>query len=147
MKTSHKIILGVAAVTTAFAVGRWTKPEVVKVETKIVEVEKKTKKTEVKRKKTKTVITRPDGTKEEHTTTETEKKDKESSDSSKNTDSKSETRSSPSLTTLGVMGAMQIGSPNPVWGLQVYRPVLGPIGIGAFGLTNNIFGVTIGVSF
>lgn len=156
METKYKIIIGSVAVVSAFAVGRYTTPVQIKTETKIIEVEKKIKDTDVdvkKNKKTTTkIITKPDGSKEETIVTETNTDKKidqtETTDSTKNTDTKtSQTKgNSSNLTLYGIVG-IDFRLNQPTYGLGIYKPILGPFGLGIFGLTNNVFGVNIGISF
>lgn len=106
-------------------------------DTKIVTVEV------VKKKKTKTVVTKkPDGTTRTETTvtdvTDTKQKVKDTvvaAPVSKKT----------SINALA--GLDTTHNFTPVYGLSVTREVLGPVTVGAFGLTNGIVGVSFGVSF
>lgn len=152
---TQKIAVASVAVVTAFGVGRFTTPVKTVTVTKTVEVEKKTVDTDVDlkkhRKTTKTVTTKPDGTKEEKTVTEVDsdnQKDQKIVDNKDTTtDSKTEvTKGSDSLTTLGILIGVDARTGQPVYGGSVYRPVLGPIGIGLNCLTNATCSATIGIS-
>lgn len=162
MDTKYKVGIAGAALLASFAAGRYTVPEKVttKTDTSVKTKTKKntttnTKKDEKKR-ITKDIITRPDGTKEEKVTidvdTNTDKKQvsDQTKDSNKNTETTTETVRGDSKVTVSFMLGVDFfrgPSVTPVYGLSVYKPVLGPFGIGLYGLTNNIFGVNIGVSF
>ncbi len=69
MKTRTKILIVTVSIASAFAAGRYSVPQKIKIETKIVEIEKKSESTDVatnkkKRKKTTVVETvKPDGEK------------------------------------------------------------------------------------
>lgn len=152
MQSKTKAIIAVLIVAVSFAAGRYTTPEKVKTETKIVEVEKKTKKVDTKEHK-KTVIrwvTNPDGTK---TKTEVITDDRDSNtsetdqierDSSKTTEI---TRSSSKVTVSALVG-MSISAPGvPIYGVSVTKPILGPITVGFFGLTNKTGGLSLGLTF
>src|SRR5258706_14382864 len=98
MDRKYKYGIAGVAVLGAFALGRYTVPEKVRIETKTVEVEKKTtdKTTDIKKEKRKkttiTTITHPDGTKETSTVITDDvdidigKKEKDTADSSTTTD-------------------------------------------------------------
>lgn len=151
MDTKYKVGILAVSLVVAFAVGRYTVPETVRIETKIVEVEKKVK--DIKKDKNKetkvTTIKKPDGTVETvKTITENTKTDSKSETNSETkTDNKSETIRGSDKVTLGVMGGFDVLTNKAVYGGSVYRPVLGPIGIGVWGLSNATCGATIGLSF
>jgi hypothetical protein len=154
METKTKIIIVSIGLIAAFAVGRWAAPEKVRIETKVVEVEKKvedTKKDVVKHKETHTVK-KPDGT-EETTTTEdtTTKSDKHDTDSTTTeTDTTKEvTRGSSKVTVLALAGLPVSFNTAvvPIYGVSVSKPILGPITIGAWGLSNSTAGFSIGLTF
>lgn len=153
----YKLGAGAAALLVSFAFGRYTVPEKIKIETKVVEVEKKTSeqdKDKEKHKKTTTKeIKKPDGTVE--TVTETtedtinKSKDKQSEDSKKVDIEHKEEEKGQSNTTLSVLGGIDIVNPAAGidYGLSIYRPVLGPIGLGVYGFQSKTVGVSLGVSF
>lgn len=138
-----------------FALGRYTVPEKVKIETKIVEVEKKTKsdKKEVVRHRetTTTEVTRPDGTKEKTIVvvedTESKSTSKESDKITKKETDKKEVTRSGSPVTIAALAGVKLGSFTDIdYGVSVSKPILGPISIGAFGFTSRRLGVQIGLS-
>lgn len=52
------------------------------------------------------------------------------------------------LTNISALTALDVPSSlTPVYGISVTREVLGPITVGAFGLTNGTVGVSVGVTF
>lgn len=162
MENRTIVILSTLMLVTSFAFGRWTSPEKVKIETRTVEVEKKTdqlqtdtnrnRRTEV----TETQITRPDGTTEKTKktiqTAETHKETDHSASTDSSTlkeESKEVTRSTGRTTVSALIGVQLRGltAASPLlYGAQVYRPVLGPIGIGIWGFTDLSFGVSLGIS-
>lgn len=161
MSTKAKVILAVIALLTAFAVGRYTVPEKIRIEKQIVEVEKKTETKETdtnrnKHKETKVVeVVKPDGTKETTTTTtedtETDKKtnQQDHSESTNTTKETKEVTAGTQKTTIAFMAGtgFSLDSQKAFLGAQVYKPVLGPIGIGVWYLTNSTVGASIGLSF
>lgn len=161
METKTKIIIATISLITAFAFGRYSVPERVKIETKIVEVEKKTsdKNSEAERNKKKTTETKetvkPDGTRETttKTTEETEvsKKNNEHStdETSKNSESSKEVISGQSKTSLNVLAGVKANdiTGGLIYGVSVTKPILGPISIGIWGLTNSTIGASVGLLF
>jgi hypothetical protein len=160
MTTRTKIILISVSLLSAFAVGRYTVPEKIRVETKTVEVEKKVDDTKTqtdrdKHKKTTVVETvKPDGEKttttvtEEDTTTKRSTDDKSAMTDNKATDQVTEKTYGTQKTTLSALGAINLtGTPSIAYGASVYKPVLGPFGIGAMFLTNGTVGLSVGISF
>lgn len=156
MQTKYKIIIAVAALLTAFASGRWLSPTKVVTEVKTVEVEKKSTQTNVdenKHKKTETKeVVKPDGTKETTTTIVEDDSNKthtsEKNIASSKTDTTKEVSRSTSRLTLSALGGVKLpGTPEVVYGGMIQRDVLGPVGIGVWGLNNGTVGATVGLSF
>lgn len=135
MSQKSKYLLIALAIVVAFCAGRYTtqKPEI---------------KTEVKesknvKKDTRTITTRtklPDGT----VTTVTKRDTTSQTESVK--ESKSETKSSAKTTVTGLFG-YDFKNKTEVYGGSVSRQFLGPLSLGAFGLTNGIAGLSIGLEF
>lgn len=160
MGTKAKLIIGAAALLLAFAAGRWAAPEKVRIETKVVEVENVHNETKTdidKNRHTETTVTeivRPDGTKEKttRTTQDTQTTQKRDTASTKDTvttaeETKEVTRGTAKVTISALAGA-QIGSSTPlVYGASVSKPILGPITVGIFGLSNATFGASLGLTF
>lgn len=146
------IIVGVALLT-AFAAGRWLAPEKVKIEKQIVTVEKQvdTKDKDDHKKTTITETTKPDGTKTKTTviTDDSQTKDTTKTDTAtKETETKEITRGT-SKVTLSALGGVHLGlgSQPVVYGGMISKPVLGPITIGIWGLSDATAGASIGLTF
>lgn len=159
MSVKSKVILTILSLLAAYGFGRWSAPEKVRVETKIVEVEKiiKDTKTDVNRDKHKQTtvveVTKPDGTKETTTTTiedtKTDKTTEGSSVTEKKVDSetvKEITRASAKVTLSALYGAPVTGG-KPVYGGVITKPFLGPLSAGAFLLTPSTLGLSLGLTF
>ena len=156
MTTKVKIIICTLVVLTVFAAGRYSAPTKIKTETKIVEVEKKTddKKSDVKDHKKTTIVetTAPDGTKTKTTTITDDKEsksdDKSTDDTSRTTDQTKEVSKGSSPLSVSLLAGLDISAPGtPIYGLAVSRPILGPVTLGLFGMTNRTGGVSIGLTF
>lgn len=161
MTTKYKILLGLSALLTAFAAGRFTVPEKIKIETKTVEVEKKTDVTKTDtdrdrhRETTTTQVKRPDGTVETTTKLVEDDTTKRKTDSKQTqTDSITETASKEivrgsSPVTISALGGIPLSfsSITPVFGAAVTKPLLGPIAIGLWGLSSREVGASLGLTF
>lgn len=162
METKTKVILGSVAVVVAFAFGRYSAPEKVKIETKTVEVEKKVtdKQRNVQKKKhlvtTITETEKPDGTKTKVTKI-TEEDDSNSNTNvsqtdttNKSTDTTKEITYSSKKYSLSALAGTQFSfsSPiTPIYGGMFTRQILGPINAGVFGLSNKVGGISLGLTF
>ena len=151
-----EIIIGCVLILLAFAFGRFTAPEKVVTETKIVEVEKKTedKKTDKQKHKkiTRTTVIKPDGTQiiTEVITDDVESKTEttKTEESSKSSGTLKEvTKDKQKITVAALGGINYSGAPVPVYGGIISKPILGPIAVGVWGLTDKTFGASLGVSF
>lgn len=144
----------------SFAVGRYTTPVKVKTETKIVTVTKEVEKKSTDNKKerhkntTTTEVTHPDGTKETTTvvTDDTDSENKTNSvaksESSTTTDVKKEVTRSSSPVTLSILGGTSFNSfGQPIYGGSLTKPLLGPLTVGFWGLSNGTGGVSLGLTF
>lgn len=159
MTTKTKAVIIATALLTSYAFGRFSAPEKIKIETKTVEEEKKTDQTQTdadrnrRRETTKTEVTRPDGTTEKtektvetsETHKETDRKD--TSDTSTTSETSKEVTRGSSKVTIGALGAFRLTSPTVSYGVWVSRPILGPITLGVFGLTDSTVGGMIGLTF
>ncbi len=146
MTPKVKYGLMVFGLLASFAAGRYTTPEKIVIQKEIVEVEKKV---EDKRKEiVKTEVTHPDGTKEITTKTVVDSTTK--TDSTK-TDKELEERTAASskVSISALVGApLSLSGPiTPVYGGHIHRPLLGPISLGLWGLSNATAGVSIGLTF
>lgn len=153
----YKIIALLVSLATAFAFGRYTVPEKIKIEKQIVEVEKKTE-TEstdkrLHKKIKKTIVKKPDGTTESSTTItydSDDKKDTKQSDQlAKSVDEKKEVTKQGSPVTISALAGVNVTSPSSgiVYGASVTKPILGPVTVGGFGLSNGTAGGSVGLTF
>lgn len=166
MSTKYKVILIVVSYVGVFALGRYTVPEKIKIETKVVEVEKKV---EVKvkdedkhaHKAVKVVeIDKPDG--EKDITTITDEKDddedkvddKTSDDIQKASDTTKTVTKDSGKVTLSALAGVNIQSGQPQIGVSITKQVLGPFTLGVWSLTtpnlslpNSAVGGSIGITF
>jgi len=146
MTPKAKIICNLSALLVAFAFGYYMAPEKIKT----IETEKSVKNEEEK-KNSSTVterkeITRPDGTKE---VTEVTRTDTESNRKSKETLEKEklkEVTKSGRKISINVLAGITTKK-LPVYGVSASMSILGPISVGAFGLSNGIVGVSAGLIF
>lgn len=159
---SSVLLLGIGA-----AIGRFEGPAkvVTKTETKVVtqtvvkEVEKKSTQTNKNTVTTVTETTKPDGTKTKTTVitdkdsikvVDNTKLDEKSNSSS---DTKSSTVTTYSKNDWNVSAMASVTKPKLsnlgtiAYGLEVDRRIIGPISAGVFGLTDQSYGVTLGISF
>lgn len=152
LTTRTKILLATLSVVSAYAFGRWSAPETIKEVVKTVEVDKaKTKEHTSDHTKTTTTVTEnKDGTK---TTTIVVANDVDSSKNSTTSSSKASetdkeiTRSS-SKVSIEIIGAVDITAPLGIdYGLNVSKPILGPITIDFFGYKSGRLGAGIGLTF
>lgn len=155
---NKKMIISVVVIAlVSFAAGRYTaKSKEIKETNKKEDITKNTEKTTNKHKKTKTVvITNPDGSKKEVTIIDENTK----SDTNKNENIKKDT-STKTTTEYGSKNTLRFGGlagvnlsqgaqgfSQPIYGGYISRQLLGPVEIGAFGLSNGIVGTSIGLSF
>jgi len=152
MTTRLKVLLSILIILTSYAIGRWSSPEKVKIETHTVEVEKKQDEEVSKDHKITTIVvtTHIDGTK---TTTTTIADDKYTDDKSSDvvhstTDTEKETTYSSSKTTVSALvGVNLTKAALPDYGLGVSKPVLGPVTIGVFGFKSGEIGASVGLTF
>lgn len=159
MTTRTKIIIVVVYTAAAIAVGRYSTPEKIKVEVRTVEVEKKTddKKTDAKantHKKTTVVeIDKPSGEKDitmtitDDNSIETSIDNKETDVLDKTTDQSKEVVRGDSKVTISAMGGYDVTLNRVVYGASITKPVLGPFTVGVWGLTEPVFGASIGIEF
>jgi hypothetical protein len=159
MELKTKLIIGGVTLLSAFAVGRYTVPEKVKIEIKTIEVEKVVYKertdssSKYKKRTVTTSTTKPTGETETKTETfwekETEKKTDKEKDTDKktNTDKTSETTRGDSKVTLSMLGGWDLLGNRPVYGGSITKPVLGPFTLGIWVLSSPSFGASIGLTF
>lgn len=152
MSTKREVVLAAISLLTAFAVGRWSAPERVKVETKVVEVEKKdSSSAQAGDKDTEThIIEHPDGTKETIITTHEnwQKNHSSTDDTSVSSDASKEVTARKSLVTISALGGAEASNNFPlVYGVSVTKSILGPVTVGIWGLSDKTFGASLGLTF
>lgn len=172
MSPNKKIAAALAvALLVGYAFGRFMTPTKVEIKKEIVTVEKKVvdqeelKRIELERnKKLRTVITEithPDGRKEKTTrvievtstkkNTDQEKKTHEETEKeTKQTETKLVENKGPGVTISALVGldVLNLSTPQkPVYGGHIQKSILGPIGLGAFGMTNGVCGMSVGLTF
>lgn len=167
MQVSYKqagITLAIVIVT-AFAFGRFSAPEKVKTETKIVTqtATQDDKATQVKLDQDqhlqiiKTETKKPDGTVVTVTQTQRDtdtKRDTNQTDKTQSTTSTTETQTKEveygkSKITISALIGLDVTNltGGPVYGASASRPFLGPICLGVWGFTNKTGGVSLGLQF
>lgn len=165
---AKKVLLALALVAGGAAIGRYTLPTkvVTRVEEKVVEKEVvRTKDTSTKdtQKNRELVVTEtilPDGTRkiEKHyINRDVVKEDTtriNNTTTDRSTEKKSETITTNEKNNWNVSALVSMShrdddllKGSPSYGLAVQRRILGPFSIGAFGLTNQTYGASVGVSF
>lgn len=146
MNLKTKVLIGIIACASVFAAGRFSAPE--KIKTVTIEIEKKTTTAdttkEVHRKIT--TIERPDGTRETIVTEDTTSENKSSTTDDKSLTSSKEITKGSNTTILALVG-VDFSTPGIMYGASISRPVLGPISIGVWALTNKTAGLGIGLAF
>jgi len=159
MRLRYKILIVVGYTVVAVAIGRYTLPARVKVETKIVTVEKKvtntsTSKTENTHKKVVIVEdTKPSGEKTTTTTTTDDvqfaenQKTHASDATTTDKESSKDTTYSSSKVTLSALGGLDLTTMKPIYGVSATKPIAGPLTLGVFGLSNGSCGLSLGVTF
>lgn len=138
MTRNHYIIIGILLLV-AFGAGRWLSPEKVVTKTVTVEVEK----TNTKQDSVVIKVTKPDGTITETTTTKTE------TETVTNTNNKTESIVQGKKSSLNLSALAGINVINPsggiIFGGHISKPILGPISIGIFGMSDGRAGLSVGI--
>lgn len=162
-------IIALVLLATAFAFGRYTVPETVRTETKIEYIEKKTTETDEKKNTkldtnrhtvtTKTEEVRPDGTK--LITTKTEEVENKFRETERTTSIKEQVdkqlneerlklvesaRDRVTISALAGVTVTNLAQPI-VFGGHISKPLLGPITVGVWGLSNATAGASLGLQF
>lgn len=149
-------LVGLVLVLVGYAFGRYVQPATVITKTEDHEVIKYVERTTKEKDNNKDIViieTRlPDGTirKETHIVDKGRviiDKSKEGSDTK---DSKSETivsNTKPQWKAAGLLGVADYSLSNRIYGLEIERRILGPIFVGAWGMTNKQLGVSVGLEF
>jgi hypothetical protein len=153
MSTKIKVLLGAAVILTSFAFGRYTTPTKTMIQVKTVETVRTViqKDTDQAKDTTITEVKKPDGTVTTvtHTTTETKTDTKEAQQDNKDIESTKTVTKGGSTVSLSMLAGINVTSPasGMVYGGMLSKQVLGPIGIGLFGLSNGVGGASIALSF
>lgn len=160
LNMKQKVIAGVVVVIISFCAGRATVSETIKTDIKTTEQDKKqdvvATDTQTDKHKTTTVVesTKPTGEKQVTTTvvedtTINHKTDTTQVDTSSNTsDSKKEVIKGATKTNISALAGLNInGGLTPAYGIAVTHEILGPLTIGAFGLSTGVGGLSVGISF
>ena len=164
MSNKTKCLILLTGCVLFYAVGRYTAPAKTKIVTQTVTVEKKTDDTKTqaavdRHKETVEVTTKkPDGTTTTTTTTTEDDKARRSSDDksvdnlAQTSTTTKETTRNLSPTTVGILvGARLSFDSQPLsYGGFAYKPIVGPVGIGVWGLETGFGisgGVAVGLSF
>lgn len=141
MKLSKIVAMCLLAFVVGGAVGTYLTPAGTKTkESAQTTTDKKT----TKKQKKKKVTEKPDGTKiTEETVTESTGETE-----TVKTETKEKIETKGPKTSVQVLAGFDLQkTPTPVYGVAAQRELIGPISVGAFGLTNGTVGVTLGVSF
>lgn len=147
---SYSILL-LSAIALAFLIGRFTAPEKIKIETKTVtvQVEKIAENSASDSMVITTTISKPDGTKISRTKNEI-KHELSTMKTIANAQSemvKKEITNRSGVVVSGMVGIDGISFPTSlIYGVSVIKPILGPISIGAWGLTDKTFGLSLGLT-
>lgn len=159
METKYKVIGVTVSLVTAFAFGRYTVPEHIKIETKVVEVERKKESIDKdvnQNKRKETTITetvKPDGTKEvttkiiEDTVKEDKSKVAKVEADTKKEDTVKDIKKESGRVDISALAGYDFNKGQMTYGASVSRPILGPITLGAWGLVNGTVGMSAGLQF
>lgn len=144
-----KLIGGIVLAALLIAIGRFTAPEKVRVETKTitVEVEKEKQATDTK---TKTVENdNKDGSKTITTVTDTSTHTTTNTDIDTKSDSVKETTYAKDGVTISALAGIDVTNPSKgfVYGASLSKPILGPISIIVEGQSNKVISVGLGLKF
>lgn len=137
MTTKAKVILAVLTLVLAFAGGRYSVQPPDTTSTTDTKIDKDT-----HTKKTVVIIKDPDG--KETTTTVVERDTKTKTDT--NT-SNTVTQVKRSTLNVSALAGVDIKEKTAIYGVSVTKEVLGPVTVGAYGLTNGVVGVSLGINF
>lgn len=160
MSTKGRIFLGAVLILGAFAFGRYSAPEKIKVEKEIVrvEVEKKEKSKDQsvdEQKDTTTIeVTKPDGTKIKKRVVRQDRKTETSTDEKTDRVSQTKKKETKVVENSRRISVSVIAGPNftdlkapIVFGGYISRPFMGPVTLGIWGLSSGVGGVSVGLQF
>lgn len=152
MTTKNKILLALAALAAAFALGRYTAPVKIQEVTKTDEKQTEKKNIETDKHKETTVVeeVKPDGTKVTTTKTVEDATKHLQDDKSKDKSTESEkvvTKETSKLNISALAGSKISTQPELIYGGSISRNLIGPVTTGLWGLSNGTAGVSIGLTF
>lgn len=143
MTLKTKIILLLIALATSFAFGRYSVPA--SIEKKTEKVEDKIVDRDTHQKTTTTTIKKPNGEIDETTVTENDTTSKLID--VKDSISTEKIESKKPMVNVSILGAHDFKNRQDAYGASVSKEFIGPITLGAFGLTSGVLGITIGLNF
>lgn len=147
ISTRTKVITSIVVVITSFAVGRYsanTKPDVHTVIDKTQDIKQDTDKDTHK---TTTITKTPDGKEVTTITEDTVIDTKKDTDTTTHVD-QTVTQPKNSLINISALASLDTADGfKPVYGISANKELIGPVTIGAFGLTNGVIGLSVGVNF
>lgn len=148
--TARSIEIVIALMIISFFVGRYSAPEKIKIQEKIVtaEAEKFALENQVDTAKTVTKIDKPDGTHFTRTKFVSTAKKTASTEKVKSSELDKKTEiTNRSGVTVSLLAGLNLSSllTAPTYGISVNKPILGPIVVGAWGLMNGSIGLSLGL--
>jgi VCBS repeat-containing protein len=150
LSMKNEILAAGLLIVASFALGRFSISAVSA--TKLVESDNKTEQKELDKDthtKTETVtIKKPDGTTKTVTTIDTTAEVK-IDDKKTEVDNKVQTSTPVKRPTINVsaLAVLDLRTGLPAYGASASKEILGPVTVGAFGLTNGVLGISIGLDF
>ena len=154
MSNKVKVLIVAAVALVCFAVGRYTAPSKVTVQTKVVEVDHKVDDSDTKTHEHKKVVivTKPDGTSVTTITDSTNSDTKDhsvdiSTTTTNQTTTTDKSKNFNNLTVYALAGSNLLHGGAITYGAMVTKPLLGPVFMGLFGMTNLTCGASIGLTF
>lgn len=145
----NKILLGATSLLLAFGIGRYTAQIGSAPATKTVADVKVDTVTDSDQQKheVETITKKPDG---EVTTVITEDTNTVATQNQESVSHTETTVTPPKINTMNISALVGVDLPNslkPLYGASFTKQFLGPISIGAWGLTNGTLGVSVGINF
>lgn len=132
MPTTNQVRILIIVAVIAYALGRYVSPAAPKVETASV----KSIDTEI----TKTITKAPNGKIRSVTVTKI-------SDNESQIKKIAPTTSKPIKPMVSLLGGYDLTSHKNVYGLSITKPLIGPVQVGVWGLSNGSLGISIGAEF
>lgn len=159
LSTKQKAIISTVVIATAFASGRYSVPEKVKIVTQTVTVAQKSDDLSINKDKkthrtvTKTTVVKPDGEKvstivatdDDQTNNHSDNKQVDLTSTSTSKDS--EIVKGSDKVTISALGGYDFLHNQTVFGGSITKPIFGPITLGIFGLSNGTAGLSCGLTF